>query len=234
MKDKRLFVNPIRMLSPKLDNEALKIEELHQKPVSESVTLEEGLLIMLSKLIKITDLLKLSFRTDSTADFEVCQTLSSEIHQQEKLLTANLACAVSVPRDVCRKLVLFPTHLERVGDFLESILNCIRIKIRDDVPFRERTIYEITSVLEGLRDIMVAFRQTLMDPDVPGLDKVVSEALRLDQTCQSLQLGLVDELLDGTAAPRVSSLYLDITESTQSAVRHVGEMAKRLRELSSE
>ena len=234
MKDKRLFVNPIRMLSPKLDSEVLKIEELHQKPVSESYTLEEGLLIMLSKLIKVTGLLKDSFRTDSPAGFSECQSLLLEVHQHEKLLTANLACAVSVPQEVCKKLVLFPTHLERVGDFLESILNCCRIKIRDAVPFTERTIYEITSILEGLADVMVAFRSTLMDPDVLGLDKVINVAERLDQTCQNLQLDLVNSLLDGTTAPRVTSLYLDLTESTQSAVRHVREMGARLRELFAE
>lgn len=231
MKDKRVFVNPIRMLSPKLDSEVLKIEELHQKPVSESVTLEEGLLIMLSKLIKITGLLTESFKTDSSEHLNLCQTLSTEIHQQEKLLTANLACAISVPPEICKNLVLFPGHLERVGDFLESILNCCRIKIRDAVPFTERTLSEVTGVLEGLQEVMVDFRQTLMDPDVPALERVISKAGRLDQMCQTLQLNLVDGLLDGTTSPRVSSLYLDILESTQSAVRHLSEMAARLRGL---
>ncbi len=228
MRDNRIFVNPIRMLSPKLDSEALKIEELHKRPVSESVTLEEGLLIMLSKLIKITGLLSESFRTDSSEHFALCRTLSTDIHQQENLLTATLACAVAVPPEVCKRLVLFPGHLERVGDFLESILNCCQIKVQDAVPFADRTISEVTDVLQGLQDVMVDFRLTLMDPTEPALEKIVSKAGRLDQMCQTLELSHVDRLLDGTTAPRSSSVYLDILESTQSAVRHLSEMATRL------
>ncbi|MBI5249449.1 MAG: hypothetical protein HY912_08135, partial [Desulfomonile tiedjei] len=53
MKDKRIFFNPLRMMSPKLDSEAEKLEDLHKTPVSEAFTLEEGLVVMLSKLIEM-------------------------------------------------------------------------------------------------------------------------------------------------------------------------------------
>ena len=58
MKDHRIVVNPFRMISPKLDSEALRLEEFHEKPFSETVALQEGLLIMVSKAIEITRLLQ--------------------------------------------------------------------------------------------------------------------------------------------------------------------------------
>ena len=61
MKDKRVFFNPIRMISPKLDAETLKLENFHEHPVSENLTLEEGLLVMLSKLIEMSRLVRLGF-----------------------------------------------------------------------------------------------------------------------------------------------------------------------------
>ena len=53
MKDEQLVYNPFRMLSPKLDHEIEQIDELHERPVSEEISLEEGLQVMTSKLIEM-------------------------------------------------------------------------------------------------------------------------------------------------------------------------------------
>jgi len=67
MKDEHPFYNPFRMLSPKLDHEALKIEKLHTEPLRESISLQEGLLIMVSKLMEICGLLSKAIVSGSHA-----------------------------------------------------------------------------------------------------------------------------------------------------------------------
>ena len=60
MKEERVFYNPFRMLSPRLEEEASRIEQLYEEPVQDSLTLEQGLLMMISKAIEITRLLSKS------------------------------------------------------------------------------------------------------------------------------------------------------------------------------
>jgi len=228
MKDKRVFFNPIRMISPKLDSETLRLENLYQHPVSEALTLEEGLLVMLSKLIEMARLVRLGFISDCQDEIQACEVLGKEVHDQEKVLTSNLACSLTEPQHVCRAIILFPVHLERIGDFLEGILNCCRIKTRDSVPLSEKGLFEIDDLLKSVLEMLKNLRDSIITPNKYLLTHIISEEKRLDQLCQDLQMAHVDRLLDGSAAPRSSSLYLDFLESIQALMRHVRAMAENL------
>ena len=231
MKDKRVFFNPVRMLSPKLDSEAIKLEELYQHPVSESFTLEEGLLVMLSKLVEMTRLLRVGFQNDSQDGIKNCEALADEVHQQEKLLTGNLACTITDYPDMCRAVILFPGQLERIGDYLESILNCCKIKTRESIPLNDRNINEVGEAMGAIQKLLSDLRDVIIAPNRHLIQHVISQAEALDQKCQEMQLSHVDRLLEGSTAPKASSLYLDILESIQSIKRHIKEMAKSIQSI---
>lgn len=231
MKDKRIFFNPIRMISPKLDSETLKLENLYEHPVSENLTLEEGLLVMLSKLIEMARLVRLGFISDCPEEILACEKLGKEVHEQEKVLTGNLACALTEPKEMCRAIILFPGHLERIGDFLEGILNCCKIKEQEKVPFSEKGLFEIDDLLKFVSEMLKNLRDSIITPNKYLLNHIISEEKRLDQLCQDLQVAHVERLLAGICAPRGSSLYLDIMESIQSLMRHVRTMAENLLEI---
>ena len=228
MKDKRIVVNPFRMMSPKLDSEALKIEELHARPVSESFGLDEGLLVMLSKLLEMTRLIHEGFIKNCPEEINICDKLASEVHEQEKMLTNNIACSISVPKEICRAFILFPGHMERVGDFLESILNCCRIRCHEGIDFDDRANDEVNQMFKGIQDVMINFRDSIITPNKHLLEHVISSATELEEKCQGWELAHVDRLLAGATAPKSSSLYLDMLDSTQSASRHLKEMAQKL------
>lgn len=231
MKDKRIVVNPFRMMSPKLDSEALKIEELHERPVSESFGLDEGLLVMLSKLLEMTRLIYEGFVKNCPEELSACDKLASEVHQQEKMLTNNIACSVSVPKEVCRAFILFPGHVERIGDYLESILTCCRTKCHEDITFDDRANDEVNEMFGITQSLLNDFRDCVVTPNKYLLEHVIKSATSLDEKCQEWQLAHVDRLLAGATAPRASSLYLDMLESIQSVSRHLKDMAQKLANL---
>ncbi len=231
MKDKRIVVNPFRMMSPKLDSEALKIEELHERPVSESVGLDEGLLVMLSKLLEMARLIHEGFVRNCPEEMDACDKLASEVHQQEKMLTNNIACSISVPKEVCRAFILFPGHVERIGDYLESILTCCRIKCHEDITFDDRAMEEVNEMFRLAQGLLNDFRDCVVTPNKYLLEHVIKSATGLDEKCQEWQLAHVDRLLAGATAPKASSLYLDMLESSQSVSRHVKELAQKLLDL---
>lgn len=231
MKDKRIFFNPFRMISPKFDAEATRLEELYESPVSEAFTLEEGLLVMLSKLMEMARRVRVALVTDTPRELEICDRLATDVHAQEKLLTQNLVCTITDPPDMCRTVVLFPVHLERIGDFLERIVKCCQIKCRDGIPFSDKSVEEMDLLLKHFLDMMTNVRDSLIVPNRFLLVHTISQADELDRMCHDRQLAHVERLLEGAAAPQMSSLYLDILESSQSMSRHIRDMAQALLKL---
>ncbi|HMK34519.1 MAG TPA: hypothetical protein VK463_05600 [Desulfomonilaceae bacterium] len=231
MKEKTIFFNPIRMISPKLDFEATRIEELHNAPVSEYFTLEEGLVVMVSKLIHMASLLKESFILDCPDEMKSCQLLAEAIHKQENWLTTNLVCSAASSSELCKVFMLFPGRLGRVATYLESILNCCRIKCRDHLVYTDRTYSEIEELFALAREMLINFRDAIIVPNQFILKQVITLAGSLEQACLDRQVSHIERLLNGSVIPRASAPYLDILDSTESIGRHVKEMAERLETL---
>jgi Na+/phosphate symporter len=123
---------------------------------------------------------------------------------------------------------MFPSHLGRVGDYSERILSCCDTKCSDDLNFSDMANQEVEQTFTLMLDMMVNFRDTLIAPNKFLLEHVISQAKELDQMCQDWQLAHVERLLNGSCAPRASSVYLDMLESTQSLGRHIKEMAQKM------
>ncbi|MDQ1239626.1 MAG: hypothetical protein QG577_1812, partial [Thermodesulfobacteriota bacterium] len=170
----------------------------------------------------------ISFVGVSEEKISAAGVLGDEVHRLEKILTEELACSLTEPPEICRAVILFPAHLERIGDYLESILNCCKIRCRDAIPFTEKAVTEIDAMFGSLLDNMKNFRDAFIRPNKVLLEYVTSECKKLDQKCQDLQLVHVEDLLNGSTAPRSSSLYLDILESSQSLNRHLESMASSM------
>ncbi len=231
MKDKRIFANPFRIMSPKLNSEALRIEELHERPVSSTLTLEEGLLVMVSKLIEMTRLIHEGFTTDSLVRLDACDRLAEEVTEQHKLLLANLSCSALVPPEQCKAFMMFPSHMERVGSLLKNLLEACRIRSQEGMNFSKKANEEVEQMFKSLQDMLVNFRDTLIAPNAFLLDHVASLADSVDQTCQDYELAHVERLLESICAPRSSSVYMNMLDSTKSLSRHVKAMVQKLREL---
>ncbi|MEW6114378.1 MAG: hypothetical protein AB1664_19750, partial [Thermodesulfobacteriota bacterium] len=113
MKREEYFFNPFRLISPKLDAEATRLEELYEKPPEEVTCLEEGLLIMISKLIQMVELGQKALIIWDPAKAEICERLGREIHDEEKSLTGQIVCSpTETTGQVLKTVVLFPGRLE--------------------------------------------------------------------------------------------------------------------------
>jgi Na+/phosphate symporter len=231
LKDKHMFANPFRIISPRLDSEAIKLEELHDKPASSTFTLEEGLLVMASKLIEMTRLIHEGSKSDSTVRLDACEKLARDVAEQEKLLVTNLACSVAVPPELCKAFIIFPSHMERVGALLKNLLHACETRIEEGLNFSDKANEEVDEMFRLLQEMLADFRDTLRAPNKFLLDHVLVQADTLAQSCQDWELAHVERLLRGICAPHSSSVYLGMLESTQSLSRNIKEMAQKLREL---
>ena len=230
MKDKSYFFNPFRMLSPKLDSEALRIEELHKEPVSKALTLEEGLLVMISKLIEMTRLLSKAVVGGSASQMDRCEALADEVDEQENILTKSLVSA-NVDKELLRGVIRFPYRLERMGDMLESILRCCRVKEKRGIPFSDKAHAELDELFAGLMNILVNLRDAFKTPNKVLLEAIIADSLRLRNRLNDFKLAHWARLEAGICHVEASSIYRDILDSSKLACEYVEKMCETLLEL---
>ncbi|MBI5571375.1 MAG: hypothetical protein HY914_15635 [Desulfomonile tiedjei] len=224
------FFDPFSVFGPPLDTRTLQVDTLHDRPVSESVTLQEGLLIMIGKLMEITRLIAGPGVKGGVAELEWCQELAREVHRLEKILTGNFL-ASGWRGDVFKGLLRLPVRLERIGDMLESILNCCRIKAEDGIPFCDRSLEELDQLFGLLREILGNLGAAVLAPDRKLLERILSLNKRLSDTLLDYRLAHWDRVEAGLTVFQASSLYLDILDSVTSANEYVKRMSTTLLEL---
>ncbi len=228
MKEKHVFVNPFRIISPKLDTEASRLEEIYEAPPEEVTRLEEGLLVMCSKLIEMTRLIYKSLIIADPVKFEKCGQLGREIHEEEKGLTADLVHNPASTFDVLKSVILFPGRLERAGDLMESILNVALVKARDGIPFSDKALAELTRLFNLLTEMLANFRTVLAHRDRHLLDRLMEMHKELGQMTVDFALAHEDRLIDGLCSPKASSLYLDILDSVKNTNLNIRSMTESL------
>jgi len=231
MKEKQVFFNPFRIISPKLDVEASRLEELFEAPPAEMTCLEEGLLVMVSKLIEMTKLIHKSLIVPDPQKFQACESLAQEIHQEEKGLTGDLVCSPTTAGEILKALVLFPVRLERAGDFMESLVNVSNIKGKEGIPFSDKAQRELEQMFGLLAEVLGHFRDVLATRNRALLEHLIGQHKKLHQMTIDFALAHEDRLLEGLCSPKASSLYLDILDSVKNANIQIQEMSRRLKQI---
>jgi Na+/phosphate symporter len=231
MREKQIFFNPFRIISPKLDAEASRLAEIFESPPQDITCLEEGLLVMISKLIEMNRLLRKCLIIYDTVKAEKCENLAREIHDEEKKLTGDIVCSPTTTGAILKALVLFPGRLERVGDLLESILNVARIKSRDAIPFSDKANTELNELFDLMNDMLKNFRDLIATRNRDLLDHVRAEQKKIGQLTIDFGLAHEDRLLGGLCTPKASSLYLDVLDSIKSANQNVSALTESLAQL---
>ena len=231
MKDSHIFFNPFRIISPKLNAEASRLSEIFETPPPDVTCLEEGLLVMISKLIEMNRLLRKCLIIFDQDKAERCERLGLQIHNEEKTLTGDIVCSPATTGAILKTLVLFPGRLERVGDFLESILNVARIKARDGIAFSDKANEELTELFDLMNDMLKNFRDLIATRNKDLLTHVEAQQGKIAQMTVDFGLAHEDRLISGLCVPVASSLYLDILDSVKSANENINALTKSLARL---
>ncbi|MFH0825471.1 MAG: hypothetical protein V2B18_22180 [Pseudomonadota bacterium] len=227
MKEKSIFANPFRMLSPKLDQAAVLLDELHSKKVTDGVGLEEGLLITASKLIEMSRLLSKAAISGSASLMDQCAALAEDVHQQEQVLTKALVSS-GAKGELLKSVIRFPFRLERVGDALENILTCCRVKAERAIPFSDKAHGEIEQLFAALSDMMNNLRDAFRAPNKVLLQAVISQGNKLNEMVEDFKLAHWERLEGGFCNVESSSVYRDMLDSFKMANEYITKMAETL------
>lgn len=230
MKYKEVFFNPFRMLSPKLDSESVRLDELYKAPVSEAISLEHGLLTMISKLIEITRLLHKSLFSGSSSQMDDCERMAQEVHEQERILTTTVFSS-GAKGALFKGTIRFPYRLERVGDLLESILKCSRVKARDGIPFSDKAHGELDHIFGLLGQMLTNLRDAFITPNKTLLESTLVDTKKMYQMLADARVGHWERMEAGYCAVAAGPVFLDILDSVKSTNEYIEKMSRTLLEL---
>jgi Na+/phosphate symporter len=230
MRGRSSFKDPLRSLGSRNSTKDFEVETLHRKPVSNSVGLEEGLMLIMSKLIEMTRLLGQCFSGSSGADPEKCSRLAEEVREQSRILTKALV-SMRVGERVMDSLMRFPVRLERVGHMLENFLECYRTKRRTEITFTDKARKEQEQLFVVLLDILTNFRDALQDPSREAFLAVLYQGKRLEQMVQQFAGAHWKRVKSGTCLAEASSMWCEILDSAKWANEYLMEGASTLLEM---
>jgi Na+/phosphate symporter len=233
MMDERRIINPFRVLSPQVDAEVLRLKELHRARVSESSALHEGVLIMISKLVEMTKLLSECIFTGDKAKMDDCLTMSGDLEEEERVLTRYLVGS-GLSGDMWKGIIRFPYRLKRVGDMLDSIRHCCRIKAEGGIPLSDMAGEEVRKLFALLLEITEALRESFHAPSRENLEGIGANTGKLRHMIDDARQAHWDRLEQGVCAPEASSMYRDILDSMKTADEYLEKMCVSLLQLEEE
>jgi Na+/phosphate symporter len=190
---------------------------------------QAGLLVMNDKLIKIARLLPECIRIPSELLVSDGENLAIEVHHQEKQLTKRLLEADVAPL-VRTGLIRLPYRLTRIADMMDSILNCCKIKMQDNVLFTSEAHAEFDRLCATLLHMLLGTKEALSTAKIQTLEHILSNSEKLYQMLMDFRLAHWGRVKAGICHYQASSMYLDILDSMDMARRYLEKISRTISE----
>jgi Na+/phosphate symporter len=201
--------------------------------------------------VECISLLQNAFVFNSLEFLDECEAKAKKMLQTVKALTEEFIDDAKVDPDA-RVYVSVSDHIEKMVNFIEDIVGCIRTKIRDGISFSEKAVLETTFLLARLQDVLRNLNNIILSRDVILRDHVKDRHLQwsFDQVPLSKNVILreyvkkstseinrsADEfvtmhegrLSEGLCMPIASPLFLHMLDAIKGIAGHAKETAEKL------
>lgn len=223
MSSRHAFADSFPHISEHCYASAARLYKLHKESFTPAMSVEQTLLLMISKTMEMARLISLCVRGSIPECAVTFDVLAQEIHQQEKRVTEILLQS-DLSKDLLSRMVQFPVAIERIGDFLESVLKCFRIRDEAGFRFSDGASAELDEVFARLLDLMNDFRDVLITPDEVLLQHLVMQGQALRGIIRDFRTAHWKRMEQGYCSPSASSAYLDILDSVDSVNAYLQTM----------
>lgn len=232
MKGQRYFWNVLRVVSRKLDAEVRNLEDLFNMPVSEADTPEEHLVLMISKVIHMTERLSICMKTNDGSIIESCQSLAEEIRRHERLATSGLVEQASfMGKHMFKTVVRFPSRVERIAIMFGNISDCCRIKSVEGIHFSDKAQEELSVIFEVVLEMLKKLRDILVIHNKFLLGQIKFDRHRLEHLVEEARLANWERLEAGICPPPSASVYVEILDCFRNVNEYIARMSQNLLDL---
>ncbi len=172
-------------------------------------------------------LLQKAFIYNSSQALDECEAKAKEIHESEKVFTKVFIDEVKVD-PVLRVYVPVPGHIERIGDYIEDIIGCVRTKIKEGILFTDKAISEATFLMERLQEILKNTSDIILARNRIVREYIKESAAEVSRSANEFATMHEERLVEGLCTPKASPLFLDILDAIKGISWHSKEIAEKI------
>jgi Na+/phosphate symporter len=172
-------------------------------------------------------LLQNAFIYNSSKSLDECEVKAKEIHENEKIFTEEVIAEVKADPDL-RVYVSVPGHMERMGDYIEDIIGCIRTKIKEGILFTDKAVSEVTFLMERLQEVLKNTGDIILARNRIIRDYVKESSTEISRSANEFSTMHEERLIEGLCMPKASSLFLHILDALKGIAWHAKEIAEKL------
>jgi Na+/phosphate symporter len=158
---------------------------------------------------------------------EKAREVGRKIHAQEGELTP-LLVRRGVEVEDLKPLISVPSHLERIGDNLESITYALQTKMDNEISFSEKVVRGLVLLFNKVDELLEAASDCLITRNRLLLLHVKVEGEHIGRLTNDYVRRHENRLTEEGSLARSSSIYFDILDSLKSIGWHLKEIADRL------
>lgn len=168
---------------------------------------------------------------NSSKSLDECEARIKEMAKNEKTLTPEFVERAKGNPDL-RVYVSIPGHLERIGNFIENITRCTRVKIRKGISFSDRAVSEITFLMERLQEVLKNVGDIILARNAIIREYVKESVTEIGRSADGFAITHEERLMYELCTPEASPLFLDILDAIKVIAWHAKEIAEKLTKLS--
>jgi|GEM_PF-266990 len=230
MKDPGVFFEAFRTFDTGAGREDLKPEEWHKVPVSEVLGVQQGFLIMISKIIEMARLLSVCILDPSRVRMDQCADYAIQVHKHRKILTADLLSS-GWNGELVKDVMPLPFQLEGVAEDFEIVLACCRLKTGEKIMFGSKAQGRLHQSFAVLQDMLTNLLDAFTCYDDLLVQSIITESTDLARLVDDFRS--MYRFRDGKSPDqaKATDAYQDILDAVKSANHSVAKICATLLEL---
>jgi hypothetical protein len=172
-------------------------------------------------------LLQNAFIYNSSKSLDECGVKAKEIHENEKIFTEEVIAEVKADPDLW-VYVSVPGHIERMGDYIEDIIGCIRTKIKEGILFTDKAVSEVIFLNERLQEVLKNTSDIILARNSITREYIKESATEIGRSANDFATMHEERLVEGLCMPKASPLFLHILDALKGIAWHAKEIAEKL------
>lgn len=184
-----------------------------------------GFLPICNQAREMLDLIHKGFARHNLDYLKDAGEIGGRIHEDSCKLTELL---LEADNEGIKSFIPIPGYLERIGDELDSLVNCIRTKIRDGIMFSDRAVNEADALFKGILELLTCVGDCITTRNRVLAEHIDKEGERLGRLASEYATFHEERLISGVCIPKSAPVYLDILDSLRNIGWHLREVTRKI------
>ncbi len=129
---------------------------------------------------------------------------------------------------VIKDYIAVPGHLERIGDNIDGMINCLNTKINGKIIFSDKAMDETNYLLQRVKEVLNNTGDLILARNTEIANYIVESENEIAGSANEYATSHADRMIEGLCLPEASSIYLHILDALKGIAWHARQIAEKL------